>query len=207
MIITISEQFEYEEFIKKSRFICQLTSVKNEMDAQKLIKSIKRVHSKANHNCSAFILGDSQNIQRANDDGEPSGTAGIPMLEILKKHHLTNTCAIITRYFGGIKLGAGGLIRAYSGIVNRALEKAPLVRIVEQQEICLTLSYHFFDSLQHFLSTQPLTIGSSDFLSNISVNIYMDLEKVDNFLTALTEMFNGKVKANKIGKRSIKVPI
>ncbi len=110
MTITIKEDFIAEEEIKKSRFICHLKRVYTEEEARAFISEIKKEHHKANHNCSAFTLGDRQEIQRSSDDGEPSGTAGVPMLEILKKREITNVCAVVTRYFGGIKLGAGGLM-------------------------------------------------------------------------------------------------
>lgn len=111
--ITIKEDFETEELINKSRFITYLFKVENEEEAKARIAEIKALHKTANHNCSAYTIGDQHQIQKANDDGEPSGTAGVPMLETLKKEDIHNVVAIVTRYFGGIKLGTGGLIRAY----------------------------------------------------------------------------------------------
>lgn len=111
---TIAENSEYEIVIRGSRFICSLQRVENEEEAKAFIQTIKKEHWKATHNCSAYLIGDRDEIQRAHDDGEPSGTAGVPMLEVLKKNELKYVVAVVTRYFGGTKLGAGGLIRAYS---------------------------------------------------------------------------------------------
>ena len=112
--------------IEKSRFICSLKKVHSEAEAQEFIKAVKKEFWDATHNCSAYIVDDM--AQRSSDDGEPSGTAGIPMLEVLRKNGLTETAAVVTRYFGGIKLGAGGLVRAYSGSVAGAVKEAGLAQ-------------------------------------------------------------------------------
>ena len=117
---TICKDYRQEIVIEKSRFICTLKKVHSEAEAQEFIKSIKKEFWDATHNCSAYIIDDL--AQRSSDDGEPSGTAGIPMLEVLRKNGLTETAAVVTRYFGGIKLGAGGLVRAYSGSVAGAVK-------------------------------------------------------------------------------------
>ncbi|PDM36799.1 YigZ family protein, partial [Bacillus cereus] len=99
--------------IQKSRFICYVSRATTEEEAQEFIQKIQKQNWNATHNCSAYLIGEQDQIQKANDDGEPSGTAGVPMLEVLKKRGLKDTVVVVTRYFGGIKLGAGGLIRAY----------------------------------------------------------------------------------------------
>ncbi len=149
--------------LKKSRFICSLKRVETEEEARDFIAQIKKEHHQANHNCMAYTIGDHQEIQRTSDDGEPSGTAGIPMLEILKKREITNVCAVVTRYFGGIKLGAGGLIRAYGGVVNHAIDEVGCVQFVEQEEICLTLDYNLFDSCQRLIFANDLSIEKNEF--------------------------------------------
>ena len=121
---TISRDYRKEIVIEKSRFICSLKKVHSEAEAQEFIKAVKKEFWDATHNCSAYIVDDL--AQRSSDDGEPSGTAGIPMLEVLRKNGLTETAAVVTRYFGGIKLGAGGLVRAYSGSVAGAVKEAGL---------------------------------------------------------------------------------
>ena len=207
MIITIKEDFTAEEEIKKSRFICHLKRVYTEEEARAFISEIKKEHHKANHNCSAFTLGDRQEIQRSSDDGEPSGTAGVPMLEILKKREITNVCAVVTRYFGGIKLGAGGLIRAYAGSVGHALDQVGLVKFVTQEQLILTLDYGNYDGLQRFLSSQGLVISESEFLSDVTVKLFVDLDKTEQLLDNLVEQFSGKISAAKGDKQLVEVDI
>ncbi|MFN3365304.1 MAG: IMPACT family protein, partial [Exiguobacterium mexicanum] len=108
---TIKQDGEYEVVIQKSKFIAHFKRVTSEEEAQAFIQAIKKAHWNANHNCSAYIIGERNEFQKANDDGEPSGTAGLPMLEVLRKRELKDTVVVVTRYFGGIKLGGGGLIR------------------------------------------------------------------------------------------------
>ncbi|MGO3415355.1 MAG: YigZ family protein, partial [Lactococcus cremoris] len=203
--ITIKTDFINEEEIKKSRFICHLKRISTEEEARDFIAKIKKEHWKANHNCSAYTLGNRQEIQRSSDDGEPSGTAGVPMLEILKKKEIINVCAVVTRYFGGIKLGAGGLIRAYAGSVNHAIEEVGLVQIVNQRELILKLDYSLYDSVQRFLLTQNLQISDSEFLSEVTVRCFIDEEKINNFLELLTESFNGKIRVEKGENQQVEI--
>lgn len=207
MTITIKKDFIAEEEIKKSRFICHLKRVYTEEEARAFISEIKKEHHKANHNCSAFTLGERQEIQRSSDDGEPSGTAGVPMLEILKKREITNVCAVVTRYFGGIKLGAGGLIRAYAGSVGHALDQVGLVKFVTQEQLILTLDYGNYDGLQRFLSTQGLVISESEFLSDVTVKLFVDLDKMEQLLADLIEQFSGKISVAKGEKQLVEVDI
>ena len=118
---TIKNDGIFEEEIKKSRFICQLKRVDTEEEGRQFITQIKKEHYKATHSCSAMIIGEHAEIKRSSDDGEPSGTAGVPMLTVLEKQGLTNVVAVVTRYFGGIKLGAGGLIQAVLLMLSRKL--------------------------------------------------------------------------------------
>lgn len=207
MTITIKKDFIAEEEIKKSRFICHLKRVYTEEEARAFISEIKKEHHKANHNCSAFTLGERQEIQRSSDDGEPSGTAGVPMLEILKKREITNVCVVVTRYFGGIKLGAGGLIRAYAGSVGHALDQVGLVKFVTQEQLILTLDYGNYDGLQRFLSTQGLVISESEFLSDVTVKLFVDLDKTEQLLADLIEQFSGKISVAKGEKQLVEVDI
>ena len=138
---TIKEDGQVQEEIKKSRFICYAKRVYSEEEARDFITAIKKEHYKATHNCSAFIVGERSEIKRTSDDGEPSGTAGVPMLGVLENHNLTNVCVVVTRYFGGIKLGAGGLIRAYAGSVALAVKEIGIIEIKEQAGIAIQMSY------------------------------------------------------------------
>lgn len=144
----------YEIQIEKSRFICYFAPVSTVEAAQNFIETIKKRHWDATHNCSAYLIGEQQQMQKANDDGEPSGTAGVPMLEVLKKRQLTNIVVVVTRYFGGIKLGAGGLVRAYTQSVTSALDGAatlvehiPLLKI--QFMLPFELAFKVENALRH----------------------------------------------------------
>src|SRR5699024_2240930 len=138
---TVKQAGVHEIIIQKSRFIGYVKRVNSETEAQAFVQKIKKKHHNATHNCSAYIIGDHDQIQKANDDGEPSGTAGIPMLEVLKRLSLKNTAVVVTRYFGGIKLGSGGLIRAYSSTTSEAIKKTGIVKGELMQGISLTITY------------------------------------------------------------------
>ena len=129
MNLTIAKDIRTEQVISKSRFICSLKKVKTEEEAQEFIKAVKKEFWDATHNCNAYVIDEQH--QRSSDDGEPSGTAGMPMLGVLRKQELQQVAAVVTRYFGGIKLGAGGLVRAYSGSVAQAVETAGLAQKVK----------------------------------------------------------------------------
>ena len=130
--LTIAQATKFELIIKKSRFICALQRVETEEEAQAFIKTVQTANRKATHNCFAYLVGDHDQVQRESDNGEPSGTAGIPILESLQLAKLHNVVAVVTRYFGGIKLGAGGLIRAYSNVTTKAVHQAGIVQRVKQ---------------------------------------------------------------------------
>ncbi len=127
--LTIQQDMVHEIVIEKSRFICTLVKVHTEEEAQEVIKQLKKDYWDATHNCSAYIIGNAGTMQRSSDDGEPSGTAGLPMLEVLRKNGLQDVVAVVTRYFGGIKLGAGGLVRAYTNSVVEAVQAAGIASI------------------------------------------------------------------------------
>ncbi|MHC5217210.1 YigZ family protein [Enterococcus sp. LJL128] len=189
---TIRQDGQSELEIKKSRFICFLKRVSTEEEAKAFIAGIKKEHWKANHNCSAFILGDQGEIQRSSDDGEPSGTAGIPMLEVLKKQELINVAAVVTRYFGGTKLGAGGLIRAYSHAVSQATNEIGIVEGKLQQEIILDIAYPQHGKLQNFLEASSYTVKDTQFSEKISVICLVDEHLTEQFITEVTDILNGQ---------------
>ena len=204
---TIGKDISFEEGIKKSRFICQLKRVETEEEARHFIATIKKEHHKANHSCSAMIIGQDSQIKRSSDNGEPSGTAGVPMLTVLEKQGLTNILAVVTRYFGGIKLGAGGLIRAYSGVVAHAIEKGSLVEVKEQEGILLELTYPQYQTLANFLADQGLQEQDTEFSDKVRTTIYVDPHQVDKCLSDLIEFYQGKVKGQKAGSQIVEVPL
>lgn len=190
---TIRSDGESEIEIKKSRFICALKRVTSEDEAKNFIAQKKKEHWKANHNCSAFVIGEKNEIQRSNDDGEPSGTAGVPMLEVLKKQELINVVAVVTRYFGGTKLGAGGLIRAYSHAVSHALTEIGLVKGKLQQEISLTISYANLGAVQNFMENNPYTLKETTYGEQVDVLCLVDEATTEQFMSEVIDLLNGQV--------------
>lgn len=143
----INEEYENKIIINKSIFITHLYRVNNVDEVNDILTNVRKKYYDATHNCYAYIIGDNGDIKKASDDGEPSKTAGFPMLDVLEKNNLTNILAITTRYFGGILLGAGGLVRAYSSSVSEALKNVKLYDIKPQIKFSLTLSYSGYNTL------------------------------------------------------------
>ena len=204
---TIKEDGQVQEEIKKSRFICHAKRVYSEAEARDFITAIKKEHYKATHNCSAFIVGERSEIKRTSDDGEPSGTAGVPMLGVLENHNLTNVCVVVTRYFGGIKLGAGGLIRAYAGSVALAVKEIGIIEIKEQAGIAIQMSYAQYQEYGNFLKEHNLMELETTFTDQIDTMIYVNKEEKENIKSALVEFFNGKVTLTDQGLREVEVPV
>lgn len=204
---TIKEDGQVQEEIKKSRFICHAKRVYSEEEARAFITAIKKEHYKATHNCSAFIIGERSEIKRTSDDGEPSGTAGVPMLGVLENHDLTNVCVVVTRYFGGIKLGAGGLIRAYAGSVALAVKEIGIVEIKEQAGIQIQMSYAQYQEYGNFLKEHHLMELETNFTDQVETTIFVDKEDKENTKASLIDFFNGKVTLIDQGLREIEVPI
>ena len=205
--ITFKENGTIQEEIKKSKFICHIKRVASEEEARNFINAIKKEHYKATHNCSAFIIGEHSDIKRTSDDGEPSGTAGVPMLGVLENHHITNSCVVVTRYFGGIKLGAGGLIRAYAGSVAQAVREIGLVEIKEQVVLGITLSYSQYQEFANFLKDNKLVEQDPMFTDQVATTIFVDKEDTSSITAALVEFYNGKVLIEDQGIREIEVPL
>ena len=204
---TIREDGQVQEEIKKSRFICHAKRVYSEEEARAFITAIKKEHYKATHNCSAFIIGERSEIKRTSDDGEPSGTAGVPMLGVLENHNLTNVCVVVTRYFGGIKLGAGGLIRAYAGSVALAVKEIGIVEIKEQAGILIQMSYAQYQEYGNFLKEHNLMELETNFTDQVETIIFVDKEHKETIKASLIEFFNGKITLIDQGLREVEVPV
>ena len=204
---TIKEDGQVQEEIKKSCFICHAKRVYSEEEARAFITAIKKEHYKATHNCSAFIIGERSEIKRTSDDGEPSGTAGVPMLGVLENHNLTNVCVVVTRYFGGIKLGAGGLIRAYAGSVALAVKEIGIVEIKEQAGIQIQMSYAQYQEYGNFLKEHNLMELETNFTNQVETIIFVDKEDKEAIKASLIEFFNGKVTLIDRGLREVEVPV
>lgn len=205
--VTFKENGTVQEEIKKSKFICHVKRVSSEEEARDFINAIRKEHYKATHNCSAFIIGEQSDIKRTSDDGEPSGTAGVPMLGVLENHRITNSCVVVTRYFGGIKLGAGGLIHAYAGSVAQAVREIGLVEIKEQVVLGITLSYSQYQEFANFLKDHQLAEQDPMFTDQVMTTIFVDKENKSSITVALVEFYNGKILIEDQGIREVEVPL
>jgi len=204
---TIRESGLNEINIKKSRFICRIQRTESEEEAVQFIEEIKKENWKANHNCSAYLIGESNHIQRASDDGEPSGTAGVPILEVLRKRNIKNVTAVVTRYFGGTKLGAGGLIRAYGQVTNETINQIGIVEKQLQQFIAVTVSYPTSGKLQNLLEESDYTIHSSDYTADVTYHCLIPVEKDGSCKEQVTEWTSGTALFNKGAKAWIEIPV
>lgn len=191
--LTIKTSGSHELEIKKSRFICSVQRVSTKEEADAFIESVRQNNPKANHNCFAYMIGEHDEIQRESDDGEPSGTAGVPILEVLKRTKIHDVVAVVTRYFGGTKLGAGGLIRAYSNATSRAIEVVGLVEKVLQQDLTLTVSYSNYEKLNYHLEQQQINVLDTNYGSDVAVTIAVDLAAVDQTQIDLMNLLSGQL--------------
>lgn len=178
----------YKWVIKKSEFICTLIPCNDEEEIDKIIHQYQEKYHDATHNCIAYIVG---NQKRANDNGEPSGTAGLPMLDVLEKNNLTNIIAIVTRYFGGIKLGAGGLTRAYRQSVADALKEADIVEKFSVPLYKITIDYSYTKKFEHLLKVHKIKCINVEYLEQVSYNCYLEDE---SFLSIIQDLTNNTYK-------------
>lgn len=194
-----------DEFVeKKSRFIGYVKPVKTQEEATNFINSIKSKHWDATHNVSAFVLRE-KNIQRSSDDGEPSGTAGVPTLDVLLKENLVDVCVVVTRYFGGTLLGAGGLIRAYSHSSKIAVEAGHIITMAPCKVLSVSVDYSFYDRLNILLSEFNANIENSEFTDNVTVTFSVRENTVPFLQDKLTQLSNGKYILKEIGEKFAKV--
>ncbi|GAA0337099.1 YigZ family protein [Oceanobacillus sp. FSL W7-1293] len=205
---TVNKQGTDEIIIQKSRFIANVKRVESEEEAQEFIQSIKKEHRDATHNCSAYIIGETDYIQKANDDGEPSGTAGVPMLEVLKKKGLKDTAVVVTRYFGGIKLGAGGLIRAYGSATTQGIQTTGIVRRELMQGVSVTVEYTLLGKLENEIRQQSnYLLEDIHYLENVAFIIYVKTEETDAFQDWITEMTNAQAAFELLGQKYVDIDV
>lgn len=195
--------------IKKSRFITYLYPIETEEDFQDHLADIRKEHYKATHHCQAYIIGDDSTIQRMSDDGEPSGTAGVPMLEVLKQNQLTYVMAVTVRYFGGIKLGAGGLIRAYSQAVADAVKEAQIIKNIDQNLVLLEIEYNQHDAFTYYLdqSDLPITILDTEFTNRVVYHLAIDSDAYETSHATMIEILSGKGTWLDLGVETIDIPV
>lgn len=205
-MFTIVKDFRQEIVIEKSCFICTLKKVQSEAEAQDFIKAIKKEYWDATHNCSAYIVDEM--AQRSSDDGEPSGTAGLPMLEVLRKNKLTNTAAVVTRYFGGIKLGAGGLVRAYTNSVAEAVKATGIAQKVLVSRFSFMYDLNDVGKILNILYQQQL-FEIADVEYGLKAKVILKMKDSDKEAAEawLTESLNKVVQLEREGSEFIEVPL
>ena len=185
---------EKEIIIEKSSFIGTAKAVADEEEALEFIREVKKRHYEATHNVYAYILGDDNNIQRFSDDGEPSGTAGVPVLEVLKKNDLRNVCAVVTRYFGGIKLGKGGLVRAYSKGASAALEASEVIWRTLYKVVAVKVDYTLLGMMQNQLKLDGYALRNINYADNVIFEVYVENNQTEDFLAKVTDWCNARVE-------------
>lgn len=204
---TVKPNGSDELIIQKSRFIGYVRRVETEEEANEFIQEIKKKHHDATHNCSAYIIGEHDQIQKANDDGEPSGTAGVPILEVLKKQKLKNTAVVVTRYFGGIKLGAGGLIRAYSSTTSKAIETTGIVKRQLMQGFLITIDYGLLGKMENELRNSPYLVEDTTYLEHVELHVYVENGQEDVFKEWIDDLTNGQAKIEETDKKYIEIEV
>ncbi len=185
-----------EIIIQKSRFIGYAARVETEKEAMDFIESIKVQHRSANHNCSAYMIGEHNIIQKANDDGEPSGTAGLPILEVIKKQGLKDTAIVVTRYFGGIKLGGGGLIRAYGKSASEAIRASGVVERRMHCRMRVAIDYTLLGKIENEIRQSSYPLDDIIYADGVELLIFVPIEKEEEFTLWMNDLTNGKAEIN-----------
>lgn len=197
--LTISENAKASFIEKRSEFIGYISPVRTNDEAVAFINSIKAEHRKAKHNVYAYILRE-DNISRYSDDGEPQGTAGVPVLDVLKKRGLTDVCVVVTRYFGGILLGGGGLVRAYSHAASLACDAAHIMDMCLCHRLKISADYGMYGKISYILPNYETITVNSDFGSDVVLEILVLSEKLEALVKELTEITNGTANIEDCGE-------
>ena len=205
MFKTIEKEVTSEIVEKKSKFIANIYYVESKEEAEQKIKEIKRKYFDARHNCSAYrIIENDVIIEKASDDGEPSGTAGGPMLNILQKNNLCNILVIVTRYFGGILLGTGGLVRAYSEATMRALDVAKKINLFAGKELQVKVDYSNLESFKYYCRKNDINIINQEYLDEIVCNIEFENQNFNKFINDVEKRNINILEYKEIGEKYIR---
>ncbi|WP_281890023.1 YigZ family protein [Paenibacillus sp. YYML68] len=191
---TVKREGAAEIVIKKSRFIGYAKPVVSEAEAIAFIEEIKKQHRMANHNCSAYMLGERDEIQKASDDGEPSGTAGKPILEVIKNQGLKNVAVVVTRYFGGIMLGAGGLVRAYTDGAVAGLAAAEQVYKVLHRDVRVAIDYTWHGKVDNELRGFGTLLGETEFTDKVTLRCLPLEQEAGAFIAWMTDLTQGQAE-------------
>lgn len=191
---TVKDYGESELIIQKSRFLTYVLRAETEDEALEFIQEIKKKHHNANHNSSAYMIGEHDTIQKANDDGEPTGTAGVPMLEVLKKQGLKDTVVVVTRYFGGIKLGGGGLIRAYGRATSEGITATGTVVRKLHHLMRVTIDYTWLGKVENEIRQSAYPLKEISYADGVNLFVYVPVTEEDGFTAWMAELTNGQAE-------------
>ena len=199
------EIFSASYEVNKSKFLAHVKHVETEESAREFVLMIRKKYFDATHNCSAWVLGERGDKQKSNDDGEPGGTAGNPILETIKKNELTNCVVVVTRYFGGIKLGAGGLIRAYSHTAALGIKSSKVVQMTLFEKISLTLEYNFLATVENYLRNKKIRVEGTDYADVVTLELLLPPAQVEKFLTDMNDLTAANFLHEELGE--IRLPV
>ncbi|WP_435122515.1 IMPACT family protein [Amycolatopsis thermoflava] len=208
-VCVIARDGQHEVEVKRSRFVCTVARVDDVEAATALIARVRKAGPGANHHCTALRIGDPETGEmtvRSNDDGEPAGTAGVPMLEVLARRNLTDVVAVVSRWFGGVKLGAGGLVRAYSGALAETLDAVGTLRRVRHRELLVAVPHDLAGRLEHDLRNSPYRLQDIDYGADVTLTVAVTEADRDAFGAWLAERTGGEVEALDAGTRDLHLP-
>ena len=200
-----AELFQSEMEIKKSIFITHIIPITSEEEALERLGELRKKYKDATHNCFAWRIGTERVLEKSSDDGEPQGTAGHPMLHVLQMKELTNVLAVVTRYFGGIKLGAGGLTRAYSGALAEAVKAAPIVTYTPYEKYILTLPYTAIGGFENYVKDKDIRVLDRSFATDVTITFLTLPGEAKTHLQFFTDLTGGKAESESLGEEYVKV--
>ncbi|MDF7637406.1 YigZ family protein [Leuconostocaceae bacterium ESL0958] len=200
------EHGQWQQTIKKSDFIATVARVNSEEEAKAILADITKEHRTATHNVFAYVIGDQDEIKRYSDNGEPSGTAGVPILTVLQKQGVHNVLVVVTRYFGGIKLGAGGLIRAYAGTAAGALDALGLVERLTRMAVRIDIDYQNHNELTYWLEQGDYPILDTTFDTEVHQTVAVAADELPAFEQALTNRFAAQINFKNTGETYLEIP-
>ena len=191
--IANGEIFSSAYEVNKSKFLAHVRHVETEESAREFVMMIRKKYFDATHNCSAWILGERGDKQKSNDDGEPGGTAGVPIYEVLRKEGLTDICCVVTRYFGGIMLGAGGLVRAYTKGAKDAVDAAQIKCMAAAEQLVVTVDYGLYGRLAQVFLDFDARVENEEFADNVKITLYVREESAEKLREKLIDTCNGSI--------------
>ena len=192
---TLLQKGSEEYIVQKSRFICDAIPAQTEEEAHAFLQDKRQRYRDATHHCYAYVIGENAGIIRFSDDGEPGGTAGLPMMEVIRAHQVVNCCVVVTRYFGGILLGAGGLVRAYSRSCALALDKAGVARMCLSRRMMVSVPYPLWDKVSYLLGLLPVRTEETAFGQNVDLVLLMKEKDAEMVLSRLTQETSARAEA------------